>query len=145
MKNIVNFIGEGLRINKNTNFDKPKFNPQDDVERMTFFAKETIFKDIELREEDFKLYKDSDLLVAKNFNTDVKFAIEFYNKRNRYLNSIMHTTSAVGLKEVWLNLNSKLEDKYNCDKVSVAIFINDNNEIEKILLSKAIKDILINI
>ena len=52
MKHITNFIGESLRINKDTKIDK--FKPEDDVERMAYFAKETLFNGIDLTDKDFK-------------------------------------------------------------------------------------------
>lgn len=143
MKNITNFIIEGLRINKNTKIDK--FKPQDDIERMAFFAKETLFKGIDLTDKDFK--EDRGFVYISKFNEDPELAKEFFDKRSGYLQSNLHSSSSPTQYIIRLGLNSKAEVKYKyAGDITFSIALNENKDkIEEIYCSKLLKDILIRI
>lgn len=143
MKHITNFILEGLRINKDTKIDK--FKPEDDVERMAYFAKETLFKGIDLTDKDFK--EDRGFVYISKFNDDPKLAKEFFDKRAGYLHSTLHSSSSPTQYIIRLGLNSKAEVKYKCaGDITFSIALNENKDkIEEICCSKLLKDILINI
>ena len=138
MKHITNFIGESLRINKDTKIDK--FKPEDDVERMAYFAKETLFNGIDLTDKDFK--EDKGFVYISKFNDDPKLAKEFFNKRSGYLHSALLIFLLCGFA-----INSKAEVKYKCaGDITFSIVLNENKDkIEEIYCSKLLKDILINI
>ena len=143
MKHITNFILEGLRINKDTKIDK--FKPEDDVERMAYFAKETLFNGIDLTDKDFK--EDRGFVYISKFNDDPKLAKEFFDKRSGYLHSALHSSSSPTQYIIRLGLNSKAEVKYKCaGDITFSIALNENKDkIEEIYCSKLLKDILINI
>jgi len=144
MKQIANFILEGLRINKDIKINK--FKPQDDVERMAYFAKETVFNGIDLTDKDFKEDETyNDYVYVNKFNDDPNLAKEFFNKRSNYIQSSLSTSSSSRSYIVRLRLNSKLELKYG-EYVLFSIVLNkDKNIIEEIYISKVLKNILISL
>lgn len=146
MKQITNFILEGLRINKDIKINK--FKPQDDVERMAYFAKETVFNGIDLTDKDFKEDETyNDYVYVNKFNDDPNLAKEFFNKRSGYLQSNLHSSSSPTQYIIRLGLNSKAEVKYKCaGDITFSIALNENKDkIEEIYCSKLLKDILIRI
>ena len=136
MKGLKDIIIEKLVINKDTKIPerKPQNKEEEACKVLADICKKTIFKGINLKENDFK--GTGELCeVDKAFNIEGKYAKEFYDKRTSILNFSISTAYSKHLKSIEL--------KGNFSDVYVSVHLNNDEEIDNIILTSNLKDWLL--
>jgi hypothetical protein len=137
MNNIINFLQEKLVINKDIKLSerKPQNKEEEACKTLADICKKTIFKGINLKENDFKGTGEL-CKVEKAFNKDEKYAKEFYKERASVLKFSIHTADSKALKSIELDGNFD-------NKVFVTVQLDNDGEISNVLLTSNIKDWLL--